>query len=101
MKVTADGHALDGYVTWGALQHATLAWSQVCLQEAWVIITAEDAKAASLDIAKLRADIDALHGTGGGGTPAPAPVPVAAFLTELADEVDGIASKVRTFLAGL
>ena len=101
LKVTADGHAFDGYVTWGALQHATLAWSQVCLQEAWVIITEEDAKAASLDITALRADIDALHGTGGGPAPAPAPVPVASFLTELADEVDAIASKVRAFLADL
>lgn len=38
----------------------------------WVVITEEDAKAASLDIAALRRDIDALHrdidalhGTGG------------------------------------
>ena len=30
-----------------------------------MIITEEDAKAASLDIATLRRDIDALHGTGG------------------------------------
>jgi hypothetical protein len=30
-----------------------------------VIITAEDAKAASLNLAQLKADIDALHGTGG------------------------------------
>jgi len=30
-----------------------------------VIITEEDAKASSLDVAALRRDIDALHGTGG------------------------------------
>jgi hypothetical protein len=36
-----------------------------CLQEAWVIISQEDADAANLDIAALRADIDALQGTGG------------------------------------
>jgi len=36
-----------------------------CLQEAWVIITDEDANAARLDIASLRRDIDARHGTGG------------------------------------
>ena len=91
----------DTWVTWGALQKSTPEWATACLREAWVIITAEDAKAASLDIAKLRADIDALHGTGGAPAPAPAPVPVASFLAELADEVDAIASKVRTFLAGL
>jgi hypothetical protein len=48
-------------------------WTSEALSEAWVIITQEDADAASLDIAQLRADIDALHGTGGG--PAPVPVP--------------------------
>jgi hypothetical protein len=31
----------------------------------WIIITEEDAKAASLDSAALRRDIEALHGTGG------------------------------------
>ncbi len=36
-----------------------------CLDEAWVIITQEDANATNLNIAQLRADIDALKGTGG------------------------------------
>jgi hypothetical protein len=66
VKVGSDGDQLDTWVTWGALQHSTLAWTAACLDEAWVIITEEDAKAASLDIAALRRDIDALHGTGGG-----------------------------------
>jgi hypothetical protein len=46
------------WVTWGALQQSTLPWTAAALEEIWVIITEEDAKAASLDI-------DALHGTGG------------------------------------
>lgn len=78
VKVTADGVGLDGYVTWGALQHATVDWTRACLTEAWVIITAEDAAVASLDIARLRADIDALHGTGGASEPQPAPAPTPA-----------------------
>jgi hypothetical protein len=64
LKVAADGSQFDSWVTWGALQRSTLAWTQACLEEAWVIITEEDAKAASLDIAKLQADINALHGDG-------------------------------------
>ena len=99
VKVAADGHVYDTWVTWGALQRSTISWTEACLSEAWVIITAEDAEAASLDIAKLRADIDALHGTGAGGTPAPAPgCPHASMLLELADDVEGVLHKVRSYL---
>ena len=73
VKVASDGSQLDTWVTWGALQKSTLAWTAACLDEAWVIITQEDAKAANLDINALRADIDALHGTGGDPPPAPGP----------------------------
>ena len=48
-----------------ALQKSTLPGTAAALGEVWVIITEGDAKAASLDIAALRRDIDALHGTGG------------------------------------
>ncbi len=65
VKVAADGSQFDSWVTWGALQRSTLPWTATCLDEAWVIITQEDAAAANLDIAALRADINALHGTGG------------------------------------
>lgn len=76
VKVKAEGGAgLDTWVTWGALQDSTPVWTSEALSEAWVIITQEDADAASLDIAQLRADIDALHGTGGDPAPAPGPVP--------------------------
>lgn len=72
--VSAVGHYYDTWVTWGATQRSTRAWTNACLDEAWVIITDEDAKAASLDIAALRADIDVLHGTGG-ASPQPVPQP--------------------------
>ncbi len=65
VKVSADGTQFDSWVTWGGIQRSTLAWTKACLEEAWVIITEEDARAASLDVAKLRADINALHGSGG------------------------------------
>jgi hypothetical protein len=65
VKVAADGSQFDTWVTWGALQRSTLPWTAACLDEAWVVITQEDADAANLNVAALRADIDALHGTGG------------------------------------
>jgi hypothetical protein len=64
LKVKADT-SLDTWVTWGALQPSELDWTSACLEEAWVIITAQDAKAVkNLDLAQLRADINAFHGTG-------------------------------------
>jgi len=65
VKVAADGSTLDTWVTWGAAQQSTLAWTAACLDEAWVIITQEDAEAGNLNIGQLRADIDALHGKEG------------------------------------
>ena len=51
-------------MTWGAVQQSTQQWTAACLDEAWVIITPEDA-AGKVDLAALRADIDALKGEGG------------------------------------
>lgn len=65
VKVGADGSQYDMWVTWGASQKSTLGWTTACLDEAWVIITQEDATANNVNVAQLRADIDALHGTGG------------------------------------
>lgn len=59
LKVRADGN-LDGYITWGALQSATTDWTKACLDEAWVIITAEDVGTPLIDVAALQADIKAL-----------------------------------------
>jgi hypothetical protein len=70
VKVAADGSGLDTWVTWGGTQRSTVAWTAACLREAWVIIAQEDADAANLDIATLRAEIDALHGAGGTGAAA-------------------------------
>lgn len=65
VKVAADGNAHDSWVTWGATQRSTLAWTAACLEEAWVVIAHEEEQSTLLDIASLRQDIDALHGTGG------------------------------------
>jgi len=64
VKVKADGSQYDGWVTWGAVQESTRQWTAACLDEAWVIITQDDAAAGSVNLTALRADIDALHGQG-------------------------------------
>jgi hypothetical protein len=64
LKVGADGDGIDTWVTWGTAQESTHDWSSACLDEAWVIITADDASSQLIDLAALRADIDALGGTG-------------------------------------
>lgn len=63
VKVGASGE-LDTWVTWGAVQQSTTAWSAACVDEAWVIITEEDAHDQLIDLAALRADISALGGSG-------------------------------------
>jgi hypothetical protein len=65
LKVASDGTAFDTWVTWGGVQRSTLQWTQACLEEAWVIITAEDAAAGEVNLAALSNDINALKGTGG------------------------------------
>ncbi len=61
VKVKADGEADDTWVTWGALQESTTAWTAACLDEAWAVITTEDQAAkAGIDLVALKADIDAL-----------------------------------------
>lgn len=62
VKVAADGHALDTWITWGAAQHSTTDWTAACLDEAWVIITQEDAHLVDLPV--LQAAIESFHGTG-------------------------------------
>jgi hypothetical protein len=59
VKVIADGHT-DVWVTWGGLQKSTTGWTAACLDEAWVIITEEDAH--NVNLTELRADIAALGG---------------------------------------
>jgi hypothetical protein len=62
----------DTVVTWGALQEATIQWDAGCVDEAWCIVTAEDAANAGVDFDALLADIRAL-----GGEAVPTPVPPA------------------------
>jgi hypothetical protein len=61
VKVKSDGVHFDTWVTWGADQLSTLAWSAACLDEAWALISTED-EAAKVDMASLVADINALGG---------------------------------------
>jgi TIR domain len=75
VKVAADGREFDEWVTWGAVQKSTREWSSACVEEAWVIITEEDGASASIDLAALRADIDALHGTDSVHAPTPVAPP--------------------------
>lgn len=63
IKVASDGSLYDTWVTWGTIQQSSFGWTAACLDEAWVIITQEDAD--QVDLAALQADIDALHGTRG------------------------------------
>jgi hypothetical protein len=110
VKVRADGHSLDGWVSWGALQESTVQWTAACLQECWVILASEE-EAAKVNLAALRADIEALHGTGGGPAPAPTPVPPApqppappqpdpaTLLAELARLIRSGASQLEAWLA--
>jgi hypothetical protein len=64
VKVKADGQQVDTWVTWGALQESTRAWTGACLDEAWAVVTTED-EAATLNMPALLADIQALGGSGG------------------------------------
>jgi hypothetical protein len=106
--VTAAGNGgNDGWVTWGAYQESTAAWTAACLTEAYVIITSEE-EAAKVNMAGLTADIEALGGTGGTPAPAPAPAPApqpghAGLLAELAGlirEVEVSAGKDFSALTG-
>jgi hypothetical protein len=63
LKVGAVGNGgNDTWITWGLAQKSTPDWTAACIEEAWVIITAEDANSKLIDLAALRADIDALGG---------------------------------------
>jgi hypothetical protein len=61
LKVKADG-SQDGWVTWGGLQPSDTGWTAACLDEAWVIITAEDEGTQYIDVPALQAAINALGG---------------------------------------
>lgn len=74
VKTKADA-SMDTFVTWGQEQQATAAWSAACVDEAWALITAEEADDAGLDISAITAEIEAMGGQA--KTPPPAPTPPA------------------------
>lgn len=79
VKYDANG---DTFVTWGAEQGSTINWDSVCIDEAWVLITPDEAELAGYDFAAVSAELYALHGTGSAPQDAPKPVepPVAPVL---------------------
>lgn len=110
LRVKASGPGPDarsGNITWGAEQASTWDWDAACTVEAWVAIMSED-EIDPAALAALRADIDALHGTGGEPAPAPAPEPVPAppavpghphdFIHELLDDAREIITKGEAWL---
>jgi len=74
VKIGADGAEQDAWVTWGAVQLSTTAWTAACLDESWLIVTTQEQLAKFEP--SLLGDIQALGGTGGETVP-PAPVPPA------------------------
>jgi hypothetical protein len=80
----SDGHCVllvrssadvDTYVTWGAYQLATKAWTEACTDEVWAVITVEMARDTGLNLDALLADIRAM---GGQAEPTPTPIPTPA-----------------------
>lgn len=61
LKVTADGHGCDGWVTWGRRQDSDGAWSAAAVVEGWVAIMHEDEMEPSA-LAELQGDLDAIDG---------------------------------------
>ncbi len=55
--------AMDGWVTWGAVQPSTVQWSAACLEEVWLVVTTEEQLARFTPV--LLSEINALSGTGG------------------------------------
>jgi hypothetical protein len=68
-----------GYVSWGQEILATAAWDAACPQQAFGVITRQQAEATGFPLAQVAADLRALGGTvvpAPGPDPAPPPPPV-------------------------
>lgn len=74
VKVKSDENG-DTYVTWGADQAATKAWSKACVTDVYAVVTHEAAEKVGLDLAAVLAEISAL---GGHTDTEPVPPPPAA-----------------------
>ncbi len=53
----------DTFVTWGALQEATVNWDALCITDAWAFGTKEDAGRAGFTFAAIKQTIDAAGAT--------------------------------------
>lgn len=61
--LVAYGPVADTFVTWGALQQATVAWDSACIMDMWAFGTQEDAVRAGYTFAAIKAEIDAAGGS--------------------------------------
>ena len=72
----------DGYLTWGAEQGATRAWTEACVQQAYGVAPDPDAaaaaEAAGFPYQAILAALRALGGTVAPASPQPAPAPAPA-----------------------
>lgn len=59
----------ETFVTWGALQDATVDWTAACVTDAWAFGTREDAERAGYTFAAIKAAIDAAGGSVAEATP--------------------------------
>lgn len=53
----------ETFVSWGAVQHATVTWDSACILDAWAFGTKEDAERAGYTFAAIRAAIESAGGT--------------------------------------
>jgi hypothetical protein len=64
-----------GWITWGQVQPSTHAWKVACPQQAFAVISKQEAEAKGFT-AQFDAAVVALHALGGTVVPAPTPTPV-------------------------
>lgn len=63
LLVEYELHVSDTFVTWGAIQFATVAWESDCILDMWAMGTKEDADRAGYTFAAIKATIDAAKGS--------------------------------------
>lgn len=103
-----DGHAIlmmgaqsaDGpftWCTWGQAQPSTLAWKQQCPQQAFAVLTRDQAESKAFPFAQLETDLQNLGGTvSDAPTPEPAPTEDAGVKQEIEAELEKIGSDIHT-----
>lgn len=90
VKYDANG---DTFVTWGDLQASTINWDSVCIDEAWVFVTRQDAERAGYDFEALLTALKTLPENQEIATPvAPTPAPAAA---EHVNKIHEITKKIE------